>query len=44
MRSGSSGSFGLVLWMLGLISGFFAIVAVVGLTASPLLNHFLAPR
>lgn len=39
-----SGSFSLVFWMLGLISGFVAIVAVVGLTVSSLLNHFLSPR
>lgn len=39
-----SGAFGLVLWMLGAVSGFLAIVAVIGLTTAPLLNHFLAPR
>lgn len=39
-----SGSFGLVLWMLGLISGLVAVVGAAGLSISPLIEHFAAPR
>lgn len=39
-----SGSFSLVLWMLGLFSGFTAVVIVLGLTISPMLDHLLTPR